>query len=93
MDKPASGYSDKRNMARDIRELMRSGLYRKWCWWASIADAIVATRTKDYPELADRLAVMDNVPTRIVRRAIRDASVRVRTGSSYFIARVTRRKR
>jgi pimeloyl-ACP methyl ester carboxylesterase len=35
-DKPASGY-DKRNMARDIRELMRVWVYRKWCWWGTIA--------------------------------------------------------
>ncbi|MBN9702272.1 alpha/beta hydrolase [Enterobacter roggenkampii] len=67
-DKPASGY-DKRNMARDIRELMRALGLQKVVLVGHDRGARVATRfAKDYPELVDRLVVMDNVPTRIVAR-------------------------
>ena len=67
-DKPASGY-DKRNMARDIRELMRVLGLEKVVLVGHDRGARVATRfAKDYPELLDRLVVMDNVPTRIVAR-------------------------
>ncbi|ERK06197.1 Alpha/beta hydrolase fold protein [Pantoea sp. AS-PWVM4] len=67
-DKPASGY-DKRNMALDIRELMRELDIHKVALVGHDRGARVATRfAKDYPELVDRLVVMDNVPTRIVAR-------------------------
>lgn len=67
-DKPASGY-DKRNMALDIRELMRGLDIKKVALVGHDRGARVATRfAKDYPELVDRLVVMDNVPTRIVAR-------------------------
>jgi haloacetate dehalogenase len=67
-EKPASGY-DKRNMALDIRELMRKLKLPKIALVGHDRGARVATRlTKDHPELVDRLVVMDNVPTRIVAR-------------------------
>lgn len=67
-DKPASGY-DKRNMALDIRELIRELDIKKVALVGHDRGARVATRfAKDYPELVDRLVVMDNVPTRIVAR-------------------------
>ncbi len=73
-DKPASGY-DKRNMARDIRELMRALGLEKVVLVGHDRGARVATRfAKDYPEQVDRLVVMDNVPTRIVARDL-NASV------------------
>ena len=67
-DKPATGY-DKRNMARDLRELLRELGIEKIALVGHDRGARVATRfAKDYPELVDRLVVMDNVPTRIVAR-------------------------
>lgn len=67
-DKPASGY-DKRNMALDIRELMRALGIDKVALVGHDRGARVATRfAKDFPDLVDRLVVMDNVPTRIVAR-------------------------
>jgi len=69
-DKPATGY-DKRNMARDLRELMRELDIPKVALIGHDRGARVATRfAKDYPELVDRLVVMDNVPTRVVARDI-----------------------
>ncbi len=67
-EKPFSGY-DKRNMAKDIRELMRALNLEKVALVGHDRGARVATRfTKDHPEAVDRLVVMDNVPTRIVAR-------------------------
>ena len=67
-DKPASGY-DKRNMAKDLRELMTALGFEKIALVGHDRGARVATRfTKDYPDAVDRLVVMDNVPTRIVAR-------------------------
>lgn len=67
-EKPATGY-DKRNMALDTRELMRELGIDKVALVGHDRGARVATRfAKDFPELVDRLVVMDNVPTRIVAR-------------------------
>ncbi len=67
-DKPATGY-DKRTMARDIRELMRALDLPKIALVGHDRGARVATRfAKDYPDLLDRLVVIDNVPTRVVAR-------------------------
>jgi len=67
-DKPATGY-DKRNMAKDLRELMRVLEIPKIALVGHDRGARVATRfAKDHPEALDRLVVMDNVPTRIVAR-------------------------
>ncbi|MDO7901813.1 alpha/beta fold hydrolase [Pseudomonas sp. K1(2024)] len=67
-DKPASGY-DKRNMALDIRALLHALDIPKVALVGHDRGARVATRfAKDYPDLIDRLVVMDNVPTRIVAR-------------------------
>lgn len=75
-DKPDTGY-DKRNMARDIRELMRELGIDKVALVGHDRGARVATRfAKDYPELVDRLVVMDNVPTRIVARDLNAAIAR-----------------
>ena len=75
-DKPAGGY-DKRNMARDLRELLRELGIEKIALVGHDRGARVATRfAKDYPELVDRLVVMDNVPTRIVAREFNAAVAR-----------------
>ena len=67
-DKPADGY-DKRNMALDLRELMRALGISKVALVGHDRGARVATRfAKDHPDALDRLVVMDNVPTRIVSR-------------------------
>ena len=67
-DNPATGY-DKRNMARDLRELMRALEIPKIALVGHDRGARVATRfAKDHPDALDRLVVMDNVPTRIVAR-------------------------
>jgi len=67
-DKPVTGY-DKRNMARDLRELMRALGIDKIALIGHDRGARVATRfAKDHPEALDRLVVMDNVPTRIIAR-------------------------
>jgi haloacetate dehalogenase len=67
-DKPVAGY-DKRNMAKDLRELLRALDIGKIALVGHDRGARVATRyAKDYPDLTDRLVVMDNVPTRIVAR-------------------------
>lgn len=73
-EKPASGY-DKRTMARDLRELMDALGLKRIALVSHDRGARVATRfAKDYPDLVDRLVVMDNVPTRIVAREL-DAKI------------------
>ena len=75
-DKPASGY-DKRNMANDLRELMRALNLNKIALVGHDRGARVATRfAKDHPEAIDRLVVMDNVPTRIVSREFNAAKAK-----------------
>jgi haloacetate dehalogenase len=67
-EKPASGY-DKRNMANDLRELMKALNIRKIALVGHDRGARVATRfAKDHPDAIDRLVVIDNVPTRIIAR-------------------------
>jgi pimeloyl-ACP methyl ester carboxylesterase len=67
-DKPAGGY-DKRNMARDLLEILRALAIPRIALVGHDRGARVATRfAKDYPDLVDRLVVMDNVPTRIARQ-------------------------
>ena len=73
-EKPSTGY-DKCNMALDIRELMRELDVPKIALVGHDRGARVATRfAKDFPDLLDRLVVMDNVPTRIVAREM-DAKI------------------
>lgn len=75
-DKPATGY-DKRTMARDLRELLLALGIEKIALVGHDRGARVATRfAKDYPEMVDRLVVMDNVPTRIVAREFNAAVAR-----------------
>ncbi|MGH9023356.1 MAG: alpha/beta fold hydrolase, partial [Acidimicrobiia bacterium] len=65
-DKPTSGY-DKRTMATDARELMRSLGYSKIALVGHDRGARVGTRfAKDFRDDIDRLVVMDNIPTRVV---------------------------
>jgi haloacetate dehalogenase len=67
-EKPATGY-DKRNMANDLRELMKALDIRKIALVGHDRGARVATRfAKDYPDAIDRLVVIDNVPTRVIAR-------------------------
>ncbi|UXN66663.1 alpha/beta hydrolase (plasmid) [Phyllobacterium sp. A18/5-2] len=67
-DKPAAGY-DKRNMALDVLELLKSRNIGKIALVGHDRGARVATRfAKDHPHIVDRLVVMDNVPTRLVAR-------------------------
>ena len=73
-DKPATGY-DKRTMARDLVELLASLDIDKIALVGHDRGARVATRfAKNHPGLLDRLVVMDNVPTRIVSRAMNAAT-------------------
>lgn len=81
-EKPATGY-DKRNMALDLRELMRELEIEKIALVGHDRGARVSTRfAKDYPDLIDRLVVMDNVPTRIVAR---DLDARVAKAYWFFL--------
>jgi pimeloyl-ACP methyl ester carboxylesterase len=65
-DKPASGY-DKRTMANDIWELMQHCGISRCPIIGHDRGARVATRfVKDRPAAAERLVVMDNIPTRII---------------------------
>ncbi len=73
-DKPAAGY-DKRNMAKDIRDLLTALDISTVALVGHDRGARVATRfAKDYPDVVNRLVVMDNVPTRIVARDL-DAKI------------------
>lgn len=65
-DKPDTGY-DKRTMAEDIRQLVAQLGYKRISLVGHDRGARVATRfAKDNREMVDRLAVLDNIPTRIV---------------------------
>eukprot|EP01050_Picozoa_sp_SAG11_P016420 SAG11_NODE_2241_length_3644_cov_4.619182_2_plen_274_part_00 len=65
-DKPATGY-DKRNMAKDIKELIDLHGYSKVVMIGHDRGARVTTRfAKDYPSMVDRICTMDNIPTRVV---------------------------
>jgi len=65
-DKPDSGY-DKRTMAEDIRQLVEHFGYDRISLIGHDRGARVATRfAKDNRQLVDRLAVLDNIPTRVV---------------------------
>lgn len=65
-DKPDSGY-DKRTMAEDIRQLVAHFGYARIGLIGHDRGARVATRfAKDNRQMVDRLAVLDNIPTRVV---------------------------
>jgi haloacetate dehalogenase len=65
-DKPDSGY-DKRTMAEDIRQLIAHFGYERISLVGHDRGARVATRfAKDNRQMVDRLAVLDNIPTRVV---------------------------
>jgi pimeloyl-ACP methyl ester carboxylesterase len=65
-DKPDFGY-DKRSMAEDIRQLVAHFGYRRISLVGHDRGARVATRfAKDNRQMVDRLAVLDNIPTRVV---------------------------
>ena len=64
--KPDGGY-DKRTMATDIRELMRHLGHDRAALVGHDRGARVATRfAKDHRDAIDRLAVLDNIPTRVI---------------------------
>jgi pimeloyl-ACP methyl ester carboxylesterase len=68
-DKPDTGY-DKRNMAEDIRQLVTHFSYERIALVGHDRGARVATRfAKDHRAVVDRLAVFDNIPTRVVFNA------------------------
>ena len=68
-DKPATGY-DKRNMAKDIKELIELLGYKKVVMIGHDRGARVTTRfAKDHPHMIDRICTMDNIPTRISSKA------------------------
>jgi haloacetate dehalogenase len=65
-DKPDSGY-DKRTMAEDVRQLVAHFGYDRISLIGHDRGARVATRfAKDHRQMVDRLAVLDNIPTRVV---------------------------
>ena len=64
--KPATGY-DKRTMATDIRELARHLGFERIALVGHDRGARVGLRfARDYPEMLDRLAVLDNIPTKVI---------------------------
>ncbi len=68
-DKPDTGY-DKRNMAEDIRQVVAHFGYDRIALVGHDRGARVATRfAKDNRAMVDRLAVFDNIPTRVVFNA------------------------
>jgi haloacetate dehalogenase len=65
-EKPPTGY-DKRTMATDIYQLMHHLGYERIALIGHDRGARVATRfAKDFRSAIDRLAVLDNIPTRII---------------------------
>jgi pimeloyl-ACP methyl ester carboxylesterase len=65
-EKPYTGY-DKRTMAADIRALMAGLGYDRAAIVGHDRGARVGLRlAKDHPDFVERLAVLDNVPTRVV---------------------------
>jgi haloacetate dehalogenase len=68
-DKPDIGY-DKRNMAEDIRQVAAHFGHERIALVGHDRGARVATRfAKDHRGMVDRLAVLDNIPTRVVFNA------------------------
>jgi haloacetate dehalogenase len=68
--KPGTGY-DKRTMAADVRELARSLGFAEFAVVGHDRGARVGLRlAKDHPDVVERLAVLDNVPTREVFRTM-----------------------
>lgn len=64
--KPPTGY-DKRTMAADIRELARHLGHERIALVGHDRGARVGLRfARDHPEMTDRLAVLDNVPTKTI---------------------------
>jgi haloacetate dehalogenase len=64
--KPASGY-DKRTMANDIVGLIQHCGISKAAVLGHDRGARVGTRlVKDHPDIVDRFAALDNIPTRII---------------------------
>jgi haloacetate dehalogenase len=73
--KPATGY-DKRTMGNDLAALLAHLGIPRIALIGHDRGARVATRfAKDHPELLDRLAVLDNVPTRVVAEQLSAATV------------------
>lgn len=65
-DKPAAGY-DKRSMAGDIVGMLRVLGYESAAVVGHDRGARVALRmAKDHPDVVERLAVLDNVPTKVI---------------------------
>ena len=65
-DKPAGGY-DKRTMAADVKELAALLGYRQIAVVGHDRGARVGLRlARDHPSLVARLAVLDNVPTKVI---------------------------
>ncbi|HZE15698.1 MAG TPA: alpha/beta fold hydrolase [Mycobacterium sp.] len=65
-EKPYTGY-DKRTMATDIRELMTALGYDRTAVIGHDRGARVGLRlAKDHRDFVERLAVLDNVPTRVI---------------------------
>lgn len=80
-EKPTTGY-DKRTMAADIAALAQHLGLNTVSLVGHDRGARVATRfAKDYPDRIERLAVLDNVPTRIV---FEQMSARVAKGYWFF---------
>ena len=81
-DKPDRGY-DKRTMAEDIRALMLALGIKRAPILGHDRGARVATRfAKDHPEMIERLGVFDNIPTRIIFKAMDAAKAK---GHWFFI--------
>jgi pimeloyl-ACP methyl ester carboxylesterase len=75
-DKPASGY-DKRMMARNLKALLGHLSIEGIALVSHDRGSRVATRfAKDFPQVVDRLVVMDNVPTRVVAQSMDAATAR-----------------
>jgi haloacetate dehalogenase len=75
--KPATGY-DKRTMANDIIALMDHLGHERIALVGHDRGARVSTRfAKDHPDRLDRLAILDNIPTRIVAETYDVAKARI----------------